>query len=235
MKSNFNSETLLCSREIIIQGKNNECYKLFLPVLRDQIENLDFNLFISFCASSLEEINKNTGVNFTSKLSISKAYQQYDKEMFKILKKYCLKYMVDSKYVDDSLYWGKRLVGKEIFELFCDYCAIAAGVKSIKDLDLIITSDMDEYDKKIIENERRIRKTKASDSGGQKLDLDIALTGVCQVFDYTYEQLMEKTLYSIYYMYSQLGKIMNYEIGNIAAGNGLLGQHNNHGHWAMKN
>ena len=41
------------------------------------------------------------------------------------------------------------------------------------------------------------------------------------------------TIYSIYYMYSQLGAIMGYEIGNIAAGNGLLKKNTKHKHWAQ--
>ena len=234
MKSNFNSVNLLCGSKIFIIGKRNETYEMILPVLRDKNENLDYDIFISFCATPLEEINQKNKSNFISKLSLLKTYRQYNKDISKILEKYLAKFMVGFKYVDDSLYWGDRLVGKEVFELFCDYCAIAGGVKSIKDLELIITEDMDEFDKMQIEYEKKIRKAKEKDENGSKsADLDLVLTGVVQTFGYTYEQLQDKTLYSIYFMYSQLNRIANYEIGNIAAGNGLLSKGTKHSHWAM--
>jgi hypothetical protein len=126
-------------------------------------------------------------------------------------------------------------VSKEIFEAFCNYCAIASGAKSLDDLELIITDDMDEFEKQRIRNEIRIRKTKAkaaSENTAKKSSLTKILAGVCHEFGLNYNQLLDMTLYSIYFMYSQLGHIMNYEITNVAAGNGLLKRTTKHNHWA---
>lgn len=122
-------------------------------------------------------------------------------------------------------------MGKEIFEAFCNYCAIASGVKSIKDLELIVTDEMDEFEKRRIEMEKRIQKTKSKNNEQNKAtELSIILTGVAKEFGYHYKDLLDMTLFSIYYMYSQLGSIMGYEVGNIAAGNGLLKQSTKHNH-----
>jgi hypothetical protein len=122
-------------------------------------------------------------------------------------------------------------VSKEIFETFCDYIAIAAGTKNIKSLEYVITDEMDEIEKRRILLERKIQETKSKGAAnGKPTGLDIVITGVIKEFHYTYGELLNMTLYSIYYMYSQLGLIMNYEVGNIAAGNGLLKKNTKHNH-----
>lgn len=233
MKSNFSSEILLCNLPVILFDKRGGSYELILPTLRDRLEDLDFDIFISFCAVEIEEINSKVNTDFKDKLSMFDFYKKNKVDVLPILEKFFKKFMKGFKYVDDSLYWGERLVGKEIFEAFCNYISVAAGVKDIKSLDLIITEDMDEYDKKRILAEKRIQKTKAHGlREGPEASLSKILTGVVREFNYKYNELLDLTLYCIYYMYSQLGSITNYEIGNIAAGNGLLKKNTKHNHWA---
>ena len=205
---------------------------MILPTLRDKLENLDYEIFSSFCANPLDEINKQSYEKFSSRFQMFKSYKKNNSDIIPILNKYFKKYMIGFKYVDDSLYWGERLVGKEIFDTFCLYCAIAMGNLSIGELELVITEEMDEYEKKRVELERKIRKTKNKDSGESNVPFDLILSGVCKEFGYTYNELLDMTIFSIYYMYSLIGHIMNYEIGNIAAGNGLLKTSTQHNHWA---
>lgn len=234
MKSNFTSEALLCNSKIIIEGKNKELYVMQLPVLKDKIENLDYDTFIGFCGMDLKKFNQETQLNIKSKLALFKLYrEQGQKDLVKTLEKYFSRYMIGFYIKEDQLYWGSRIISKDLFELFCDYIAIALGVKKIDDLKLIITDDMDEVTKRQIMLERRVAATKSKDEGNQqKSSLDIILTGVCHEYKLSYLDLYNMTLYSIYYMYSQLGKIMNYSINNIAAGNGLLKKNSKHKHWA---
>ena len=234
MKSNFCSELLLCGNCVTIVNDKGKIFKMNLPLLRDKIENLDFDIFITFCTISIDEANKQNGTNFKNKYQLFRAYKSNKIDIMSILDKYFEKYMIGFKYVDDSLYWGEYIVNKEIFETFCNYCAIAAGVKSIKDLDLVITDDMDEFEKRRIMAERKIPATKnKGEKHGKETSMSLILTGVCSEFSYTYKELLDMTIYSIYYMYSQLGAIMGYEIGNIAAGNGLLKKNTKHKHWAQ--
>lgn len=208
---------------------------MYLPVLRDKIENLDYEVFLSFCATSLEDINKESKSNFKDRYAIFKHYKKNNADIVPILEKYFAKYMKGFKYVDDSLYWGNRLVGKEIFETFCLYCGIAMGVISIEEIKLQITDNMDEYEKKRILLEKKIRKTKQNnENANNSTAFELIMTGVCKEFNYTYHDLLDMTIYSIYYMYSLLGSIMNYEVSNIAAGNGLLKRSATHNHWATQ-
>ena len=233
MRSNFNSEALLCNIPIILIDKRGGEYTMLLPTLRDKLENLDYEIFISFCAVDLKEINDKMGTNFKDRFTMFKTYKSNKVDVLPILEKFLKKYMKGFKYVDDSLYWGNRLVGKEIFEMFCEYISIAAGVKAIKTLDLIITDDMDEFEKRRIMMERKIQATKSKGSNdGKQTSIDKMLVGISHEFGYKYSELLDMTLYGIYYMYSQLGSIMNYEVGNIAAGNGLLNKNTKHNHWA---
>lgn len=233
MKSNFNSEALLCNIPITLIDKRGGKYIMILPTLRDKLEDSDYEIFISFCAADLKEINDKLGTNFKDRFAMFKAYKSNKVDVLPILEKFFSKYMQGFKYVDDSLYWGNRLVGKEIFEMFCEYISIAAGVKTIKSLELIITDDMDEFEKRRIMMERKIQATKSKGQGDIKqTEFSKILTGITKEFGYKYSDLLDMTLYSIYYMYSQLGSIMNYEVGNIAAGNGLLKKNTKHNHWA---
>lgn len=233
MKSNFSSEALLCGLPITLIDKRGGIYQMRLPVLRDKIENMDYDIFIGFCATSIKEFNVTAGANFKDKFQLFKFYKKNKVDVLDTLNKYFEKYMIGFKYVDDSLYWGERLVGKEIFETFCMYVSVAAGVMPIKELDYVITEDMDEFEKRRIMLEQKIQQTKAKgQESGKGTKLDVILTGVAQEFGYHYCELLNMTLYSIYYMYSHLGAIMNYEVGNIAAGNGLLNKKTKHNHWA---
>jgi hypothetical protein len=118
-----------------------------------------------------------------------------------------------------------------LFGLFCDYCAITLGYKRIEELKLIITSDMDEITKRQIMLERKIAETKSKNGGANSsTSFEKILTGVCYEFGYTYEELYNMPPFSIYYMYSQIGLIMNYNINNVAAGNGLLKKNSKHKH-----
>lgn len=234
MRSNFTAEALLCNSKILIEGKNKELYVMTLPILKDKIENLDYDIFVGFCATDLKEFNVASGLDIKDKLSLFKLYKdQKQKEIVKVLEKYFKKYMVGFHYEDDQMFWGNRIVSKDLFSLFCDYCAIALGYKRIEELKLIITSDMDEVTKRQIMLERRIAATKAKNGGANSsTSLEKILTGVCQEFGYKYSDLYEMTLFGIYHMYSHIGEIMNYQINNIAAGNGLLKKNSKHKHWA---
>lgn len=234
MKSNFNSVSLLCGLSTIeIIGEKGERYLMRLPLLKDQIENNDFETFLGFCATSIEEVNKQNKSKFTSKLMLLKVYKRQAVDVVKVVEKYLSKFMVGFKYVDDFIYWDKYIVSKELFDIFCDYCAIACGVKPIEDLKYVITKDMTEFEIRQMEMEKKIAKTKAKGQQGLNVELDSILAGVAYEFGYSFEQLREKTLYSIYFMFSQLNKITNYEITNIAMGNGLTKKNTKHGHWSV--
>lgn len=234
MKSNFNSSALLCNAKITIEYSDNEIYSMILPTLYDKIHNIDFDIFEGFCGTELTKLNETYGTNFKSKLDLLRLYQSQpkDKRMFSILKKYLDKYMIGFMIQEHELYWGRRLLKREVFDLFCTYMAIALGMKDIKELKYVITEDMDEVTKKQILLERKIADTKKKDVQASSPDLDIILAGVSYEFGYNFSQMLDLTLYAIYFMYSQIGKIMSYTIGNIACGNGLLKKNTKHNHWA---
>ena len=221
----------MCNCKIILTGKHNELYAMTLPVLEDKLMNLDFDAFIGFCNTPVEEFSKKIGLKFKNKLSLFKFYKNNKSDLIPVLDKYFKKYMIGFHYVDDFLYWGNRVISAEIFETFCVYISIAAGVKSLEDTKNIITDDMDEFEKKRILMEQKIAKTKAKGREDVNIDLGKLLAGICKEFHFTFDQLKQMTLYSIYYMYSLMGTITAYEIGNIACGNGLMKENSKHNHW----
>lgn len=231
MLSNFCSEALLCNAEITIIGKRNETYKMKLPILKDKIENIDYDIFIGFCATDIKKINKEIGTKFDNKFLLFKYYKSMKSDVCNILIKYFEKYMVGFKIVDDSLYWGNRLVGKEIFEIFCTYCSIAAGVKDIDELKFIPNENLSEIERKQLEYEKKIAETKRKDSESRPLDL--ILTAVSHEFNCSFFELCNMTIYAIYFMYSKIGAIFSTNVETIALGNGLLNAKKSEiNHWA---
>ena len=234
MISNFNTVALLCNQPIKIIGKHNEEYIMKLPILADKINDLHYNVFIGFCGVDIEDFNKESGTDFKDKFSLFKFYKKNKMEIVKTLDYFFGKYMIGFKYVDESLYWGNRLVSRDIFELFCVYCAIAAGVKPIDDLKRVITDDMDEIKRRQIMLEKKISKAKVrGESANKATPLETILLGVSQEFHYSFEELCNMTLFGIYLMYSQLAKIDGYRIETIAGGNGYLKKSSKHKHWSM--
>ena len=220
----------MCNCNIYITGKRGEIYTMTLPVLEDKLINLDFDIFAGFCGMPLKECSKQAGYEISSRLSLYKHYKKNDAKSVKILHKYFSKYMIGFHCVDDYLYWGSRVISKEIFEMFCDYIAIALSVKSIDDLKYVITEDMDEFTKRQLIMDKKIAETKKKNQEKLNISFDLILTAISKEYNLTYQQLKQMTLYSIYYMYSTLSQITGYEIANIAAGNGLLKRSDKHNH-----
>lgn len=234
IKSNFSSTVVLCNGIVKIWADEYAFYEMRLPTLRDRLEERDFDTFVGFCSIPLEVINMNLNANFKSRLDIWKYYKNNnEKKVMKVLLKFFGMYMIDFECVDDCLKWNKRIIPKQIFEFFCDYFAIAVGVKNIKDLDYIITDDMDEVEERRILMEQKIAKTKASGAAeaGRIPKLDIIIVGICREFGFTIEEVYNMTIYAIYYLYSQLNAIMAYGINVVAAGNGLMKKNAKITHW----
>ena len=234
IKSNFDSSLLLCNGIVKIWSGDHALFEMRLPILRDKYEEKDFDSFVGFCASPLEVINKQLQTSFKSRMDLWLFYKNNgDTKFIKTLLKFFAKYMINFEYVDDCLMWNKRKIPRQVFELFCTYFAIAWGVKDLKELNYIITDDMDEFDKQRILMEQKIAKTKQQGTreGAQGPGFDRILLGVSREFHYSFQEIYNMTIYAIYLMYSQLNAIMVYDINNIAAGNGNLKKNTKYTHW----
>ena len=59
---------------------------MVLPTLRDRLENLDYEIFSSFCANSLDEINKQSYEKFSNLFQMFKSYKKNNSDIIPILR-----------------------------------------------------------------------------------------------------------------------------------------------------
>lgn len=113
------------------------------------------------------------------------------------------------------------VLDKILFDDIVEILFISIGREKI----MIKESD-DEFDRMEKEAKiraERIRKGSKKDSNTSFEDLLIAILYEFQ--QYKIQDLMSMNLYTIYYLFKYVGKIANYEVSKIAAGNGLAKKH----------
>lgn len=112
-----------------------------------------------------------------------------------------------------------------MFNTFCEHISIACGLKEFSEI--TVEGEMDEWALKIKANEEKIRATKRKNEVARDRSLSKLLLALKYEFHCSNQELKSMTLYAIYFMYSQVGAIMNYEVGEIASGNGMIDKKTN--------
>lgn len=236
IKSNFSEVALLCNVPIKMQCEQGFII-LHMPTIQDEYGSLyDCNFFFNCCVKTIAELQTELNLSqLKTKLELIKAICSDSTEIsFGIMQ--CLNMIIsDFKYVDDSFYSGETLIIDEIFDIICDYVAVAIGginmseVKKKKELANLSPEERAWEERKRM-HESKIRKSK--NKAGKLISLDIILACLTYEFHISLQDLYEMNKYTVYFLYSQVGKISNYEVTKIAAGTGNLGSKNKHTYWA---
>ena len=233
--TNFSSATLLGNLPII-EYYNGSYFVFNMPTLEMELGSaFDYSFFLSCCSKPLEELQKELkDLTFNSKYELMKTICSSN-DMISTSVICCLSSLIqDFKYVTDSFQCGDSVFDDEVFDIFCDYIAIAAGLMSMEQL------QKKEEEKKMSEEERawerkkrlhasKIQKTKQKNGKGMSLDTIIAC--VCYEFHIPLSDIMKMNKYSVYFFYGKISKISSYEVTKIAAGTGNLGSRTKHKYW----
>lgn len=235
--TNFNQTTLLCNQPIkIICDELDFEGEIIVPSLRDLInEKILVEELFQFCAMDLSIVFKGKNAPFQNKWELFLYYEKFDRDLFLLLELGLYVYMRGYKHVDDCYTWNNVPIVPQMFELFCNYIAVSGGYLSFKQMEnnIKLTSEIDEFEKRMIEDQKKIDATKNKEKG--KETLESIIVSVMYEFHLSIEQLLDMNMNGIYFLYSQCGPIMNYHIGNIAAGNGLLQKNTQHNYWSNTN
>ena len=235
ISSNFNEIALLCNAPIKLQCEKGFII-LHMPTIKDEYSSLyDCNFFFGCCIKSLADLKKDLNLpQLNSKYELIKTICSESADLgMGIIQ--CLNMIIeDFKYVDGSFYSGQVLITNEVFEEICNYIAVAIGGLSFQDLkkqeELAAMSPEErawEERKRI--NESKIRKSKSKT--GKTISLDMIMACVTYEFHISLQELYEMNKYTVYFFYSQIGKISSYEVTKIAAGTGNLGKKSKHTYW----
>lgn len=92
----------------------------------------------------------------------------------------------------------------------------------LKDKD--VEPELDEFEKRMRENEAKINKIKQKVED-QSLELDKIMIAVMKEFNLTIEEVLSLNLFTVFWYYVHALKINNYRVETIAFGNGLIKKH----------
>ena len=238
IQSNFSEMALICNAPITIQTDKGFIV-LHIPTIKSEYSSLyDCNFFFGCCVKNIIELQEDLKElklpTFNTKLELIKTVILHESNLgVGIIQ--CLNSIIDDfKYVDGSFHAGETPISNEVFDVICNYIAVAIGGREIKDLEKDMElSKMDpverEWELRKRKNEAKIRKSKNKE--GKTVTLSTILACVSYEFHISIAELCEMNKFTVYFLYSKVGKISSYEVTKIAAGTGNLGKKTKHTYW----
>lgn len=233
--SNFSSVTLLANLPIIIKDDTN-IFVCYMPTIEKEYGGAyNYNNLFYLCSTDLFALQEQfKDISFKSRYELIKKMISAGGELGTSIV-FALGNIVENfEYVADSFRSSGKIISDEVFELICDYIAIACGNKDMtfldkKEKEKEMTEEEREWEYRKQKNEERIRKAKQK--AGKYTSLDTVLACICYEFNIPIKDLVQMNKYSVYFLYGKIGKISNYEVTKIAAGTGNLGRKNKHEYW----
>ena len=129
--------------------------------------------------------------------------------------------MIDGIIFDKVLKIKNIIVNEKLFNEI-----IRVILLSIDKEKIIINDDDDEFTKKEKQAKLRVAKIRRNAQNKEGTSFEDLFAAILYEFpQYKIEDLMQMNLYTIYYLFKYVGKIANYEVSKIAAGNGLAKKH----------
>jgi len=144
-----------------------------------------------------------------------------------------LQLIVPDLVFEDKMFKIKgEFISEQTFNQF-----ILIFFKMLKKDKIMINPTDDKFTKKEKEMKMKVQRIKrnANKNGSKGNSMEDMLAAILYEFpQYTLEDLFELNIYTIYYLFGYVGKIANYEVSKIAAGNGNLKKSKKHKYFIEK-
>lgn len=219
--SNFSKLCLLSNSLIKIN------FNLYSIHLRIPNVNQLFNdeKFIKFLTILSNQNNLWTNNGFFIANNAYELLLGMDKFIDKISFKEIWDYIFPNLVLDNrSIKCGDINILPEHLAIAVDMLLVGCNYKTYESLENndLDNEELSEWDRKMKENEERIRKVKEKNDSNKKIEMDEIFISIIHIFSqYTIENLMGMNYFSIMYLYKWSQKILVQKINDIAAGNGL--------------
>lgn len=227
--NNYSDLLLLSNRNITFKSVDGESEFELVPMKTwDVFFNEDLMTFISFLDMDLETLKANFAIadieSHYDFLSIMLTLGTKHKEARVFANKLLLGLQ---KIVPDVNFEGNEIFIKDMFLSSSVFESIVEIIFKILSREkIIIKEDDDEFtrmEKEAKLRAERIKKTSKPEEEGKLEDSLIAL--IYEYPQYTLEDLFQLNIFTFNYLFKFIGKIANYEVSKIAAGNGLAKKH----------
>ena len=230
-KHNFSQVLLLANQKVLFENEENQSFEFIPMKVKDLYFNKPLIWFLGILEQDIEELKK-----YFTGIEINTHYRFIFTMLTLAEKKSELKETADSileglnvivpgvHFENKQIKINSITMTEELFDLIVE---VVYKVMNKKEKVKVVDSD-DEMTRRMKEMQKKIQDIK---SKGKKLDAnstnfeDMFAALLYEFPQYKLEDLFELNIYTFYYLFKYVGKIANYEVSKIAAGNGLAKKH----------
>jgi len=227
--NNFSELLLLANQDIKFWNDDGEEF-IVKPILaKDAFFNHDILWLINFLETDIEELQKNTSgfeveshYQFLNLILTLGEKREKVNELSSVIKNSLEIIIPDFEFKEKRMFIGDVYLSKILFDQI-----IEVIFKMLQKEKIIIYDTDDEATKKEKEVKLRVQKIKKnSKKSNSSTSFEDFIAAIIYEFpQYKIEDLFELNIYNFYYLFKYVGKIANYEVSKIAAGNGLSKKH----------
>lgn len=229
--NNNYSELLLLSGQNIKFWNDQQTFELIPMSLSNILFNESLGYLIGILDTDIEDLKKQVnGFKLTTHyeffhliLSLAKKRDEV-REMGRYILEGLQTLIPEVNFDDGVLKIKDFFLEKQLFNDIVSIVFLILGRKKV-----IINDDDDEFTKMekeaILRAERiRAKGKKKDEEKGTKFE-DLLASLIYEFPQYKLEDLFRLNIFTIHYLFKYVGKIANYEVSKIAAGNGLVKKH----------
>lgn len=228
---NFSNTLLLANQKVQIWSEDLNFNTYFIPMsVLDIFTNYDLIWFLNFLQEDLSEIKKiipdyelkNHYSFITLICSLSDTTNDAKKLSDKFIKS--LKIMLPDIELKNKIMTINGIpFSEDIYNIFLE---IVFKTMHIKQREEILEDDdpMTIRMKELKNKAQKIRQKNKKNVKGTEFE-DMFASIIYEFPQYKLEDLFKLNIYTFYYLFKYVGKIANYEVSKIAAGNGLTKKH----------
>ena len=231
-RTNYSEVLLLANENIKIWDNDSDFETEFIPMsVKNMFTNTNLIWFLNFLQQDIKEIQKSIAEykieSHFDFIQFICALENLSTETSKVSKMFIssLKIILPDVVLKNKILMIKNQVfTKELFDLIL---TIIFKIMNQKIPEKLQDTD-DEMTRKMKMMQKRIQdiktKGKKLNEGSSKFE-DMFAAILYEFPQYKMQDLFELNIYTFYYLFKYVGKIANYEVSQIAAGNGLAKKH----------
>lgn len=200
--------------------------------MQDSINNYD--IVIALLNSKPEEFNmsemgfkaENSFQLFSGILLLNKVYRE-------IINNFFTTYIQDFHFEKNIMYVGDLEVSEDIFNILKIMFLVGTGklpysawTDFIKERQSSHEKEMDDLSKDIMKklkaSEDKVKKIKSSAKTGKEVEIEIVILAIIsELPSFNFDNIFDMNCFSLYWLHSNLPRLLDNKIQTIAAGNGL--------------
>jgi hypothetical protein len=227
--NNFSELYLLTNQNIkFIDEVNKRSFELIPMKVKDMMFNADLLWLLSFLSEDIQKYKDmipgqeiKTHYEF---LQILCLLTEANLETKQLVEKFINAFQI---IIPDINLNGKLIRIQDFIltpELFNDIDTVI--FKILEKERIKVKPEDDEIEKRLKEQKLKVQKIKQNSRKKDSLKFDDLFAAILYEFpQYKLEDIFELNIYTFYYLFKYVGRIANYEVSKIAAGNGLAKKH----------